>query len=559
VLPFVRQARHLGRYRHIVQVLAHHGFGYVVGQLGLNTLLSLPRRVIGQLPPTPPISPAERLRQVLVELGPTFIKLGQLLSTRPDVLPPDLLHELNKLQDTVPPFPSEIAIATIERELGQPLGHLFRAFDPTPLAAASLGQVHAAVLHSGTYVVVKVQRPDISGMINTDLAILADLAALAQERTTLGEQYDLVELAWEFSNTLRDELDYTREALYAERFQRNFAGTPTVYIPTIYWEYTSHRVLTIERLYGIKINDIAALDAAGIDRKKLARHSLQLVLAEIFEHGFFHADPHPGNFFALPGAVIGAVDFGQVGNLDAHTSRQLLLLLHALVNYDEDGLLRAMERMHMVSRHRITPALRRDARRFIDRFVDRPLRDLSMREVGDSLFSISQRHTMRMPSAVATLLKTLMMIEGIGQQIDPELDVFGIARPYAQRAAAAQMSPRVLAEQFAGNTRDMAETLGALPQQLGSALHWLNEGELVVRTREEELQRLAGALIGAANRLTLALVLAALILGLGLVAVAVGIGEWQGVLPLTIGIVGGIAAIITGLVLLLALLRGRDA
>jgi ubiquinone biosynthesis protein len=407
--------------------------------------------------------------------------------------------------------------------------------------------------------VVKVQRPDISGMINTDLAILADLAALAQERTTLGEQYDLVELAWEFSNTLRDELDYTREALYAERFQRNFAGTPTVYIPTIYWEYTSHRVLTIERLYGIKINDIAALEAAGIDRKKLARHSLQLVLAEIFEHGFFHADPHPGNFFALPGAVIGAVDFGQVGNLDAHTSRQLLLLLNALVNYDEDGLLRAMERMHMVSRHRITPALRRDARRFIDRFVDRPLRDLSMREVGDSLFSISQRHTMRMPSAVATLLKTLMMIEGIGQQIDPELDVFGIARPYAQRAAAAQMSPRVLAEQFAGNTRDMAETLGALPQQLGSALHWLNEGELVVRTREEELQRLAGALIGAANRLTLALVLAALILGLGLVAVAVGIGEWQGVLPLTIGIVGGIAAIITGLVLLLALLRGRDA
>jgi ubiquinone biosynthesis protein len=558
VLPFVRQARHLGRYRHIVQVLGHHGFGYVVGQLGLSTLLSLPRRLVQRLPPPPPVSAAERLRQVLVELGPTFIKLGQLLSTRPDILPPDLLHELNKLQDTVPPFPSEIAIATIESELGQPLSRLFLVFDPTPLAAASLGQVHAAVLHSGEEVVVKVQRPDISGLINTDLAILADLAALAQERTALGEQYDLVELAWEFSNTLRDELDYTREALYAERFQRNFADTATVYIPTVYWRYTSHRVLTIERLYGIKINDIAALDVAGIDRKKLARHSLELVLAEIFEHGFFHADPHPGNFFAMPGAVIGAVDFGQVGKLDPYTSRQLLLLLHALVNYDDDGLLRAMERMHMVSRHQITPALRRDARRFIDRFVDRPLRELSMREVGDTLFSISQRHTMRMPSPVATLLKTLMMIEGIGQQIDPELDVFGIARPYAQRAAAAQMSPHVLADQVAGKTRDMAETLGALPQQLGNVLHRLNEGELVVRTREEELHRLAGALIGAANRLTLALVLSALIIGLGLVAVAVGVGQWQGVLPLTIGIVGGIAMVVTGLVLLLALLRGRD-
>jgi ubiquinone biosynthesis protein len=558
VLPFVRQARHLGRYRHIVQVLVHHGFGYVVGQLGLNTLLSLPRRVVLRLPPPPPISAAERLRQVLVELGPTFIKLGQLLSTRPDILPPDLLHELNKLQDTVPPFPSEIAIATIESELGQPLSRLFLVFDPTPLAAASLGQVHAAVLHSGEEVVVKVQRPDISGLINTDLAILADLAALAQERTTLGEQYDLVELAWEFSNTLRDELDYTREALYAERFQRSFANTATVYIPTVYWRYTSHRVLTIERLYGIKINDIAALDAAGIDRKKLARHSLELVLAEIFEYGFFHADPHPGNFFAMPGAVIGAVDFGQVGKLDPYTSRQLLLLLHALVNYDDDGLLRAMERMHMVSRHQMTPALRRDARRFIDRFVDRPLRELSMREVGDSLFSISQRHNMRMPSSVATLLKTLMMIEGIGQQIDPELDVFGIARPYAQRAAAAQVAPHALADQVAGKTRDMAETLGALPKQLGNMLHRLNEGELVVRTREEELHRLAGALIGAANRLTLAIVLSALIVGLGLVAVAVGVGQWQGMLPLTIGIVGGIAVVVTGLVLLLALLRGRD-
>jgi ubiquinone biosynthesis protein len=542
-----------------VQVLGHHGFGYVVGQLGLNTLLSLPRRVVLRLPPPPPISAAERLRQVLVELGPTFIKLGQLLSTRPDLLPPDLLHELNKLQDTVPPFPSDIAIDTIERELEQPISHLFLAFDPRPLAAASLGQVHAAVLTSGEDVVVKVQRPDISGIINTDLAILADLATLAQERTTLGEQYDLVELAWEFSNILREELDYTREALYADRFRRSFADNPRVYIPKVYWKYTSQRVLTVERLYGVKINDIVSLDAAGIDRKRLARHSLQLVLEEIFNLGFFHADPHPGNFFAMPGAVVGAVDFGQVVHLDENTSRQLLLLLVALVNYDEDGLLRAMERMHMVSRHHITPALRRDARRFINRFVDRPLRDLSMHEVGDLLFSIAQRHNLRMPSAVAMLLKTLMMIEGIGQQIDPELDVFGIARPYAQRAVAAQAAPHVVAAQWGDKARSMSETLSALPHQLGSALHLLNESELVVRTREEELQRLAGAFIGAANRVALALVLSALIVGLGLVAVAVGIGQWQGVLPLTIGIGGGVAVVVTGLVLLFALLRGRDA
>lgn len=279
--PLVRQARNLGRYRHIAQVLAGYGFGYVLEQIGVASLLSLPRRVIRRRAYVQ-LTGAERLRLAMIELGPTFIKLGQALSTRPDLLPPDYIAELNKLQDDVPPFPTHIAIAMIEADLGQPIDKLFRQFDREPLAAASLGQVHTATLHDGTAVVVKIQRPGIDSVVATDLAILNDLAALAQDRTSFGEQYDLVDLAWEFSASLRAELDYMREGRHADRFRKNFENFPYAHIPVIYWEYSSTRILTMERLFGIKINDIERIEAEGLDRKQLARNACELILQEIF-------------------------------------------------------------------------------------------------------------------------------------------------------------------------------------------------------------------------------------------------------------------------------------
>ncbi len=556
--PLVRQARYLGRYQQIAHVFGRHGFGFLLEQMGLTTLLSLPRRMILRVPPPRPISIPERLCQAMIELGPTFIKLGQLLSTRPDLLPPEFVAEFDRLQDTVPSFPSEIAIATIETELGRPLHMLFQEFCTTPLAAASLGQVHAARLPTGEQVVVKVQRPDIQHIIATDLAILADLAALAQERTELGEQYDLVELAWEFSAMLRSELDYRQEAYNADRFRQNFAHTKQVHIPIMYWEYTSTRVLTSERLFGVKINDIRGLTAAGIDRKRLAQNSTRLILDEVFSYGFFQADPHPGNFFVLPGEVVGAIDFGQMITLDRDLARQLLILILSLANRNNDDALRAMERLGMLTRRDITPALRRDLQRFTDHLVDRPLSDISARETGEELLAIVRRHRLRMPSQVAMLLKAVIMMEGIGLQLDPDLDVFAITRPYAQRILVEQVSPTLLYEWMTREARNLGETALALPQQLGDVLQRLNDGELRIQTREQELQRLAGALIGAANRLALAMVLSALILGLGLVAVAVGIGGWSGTLPLVLGIAGTLGAVFLGLWLTLALLRGRE-
>jgi len=557
-LPLVRQARYLGRYRQIAQVLGHHGFGYLLEQLGLNALLSLPRRLVLQLPPPAPVGVAERLCQALVELGPTFIKLGQLLSTRPDMLPHDLVVELNKLQDTVPPFPAEVAIAIIEAELGKPLAQLFQEFCPTPLAAASLGQAHTAVLPTGEHVVVKVQRPDIATIIATDLAIIADLAQLAQERTDLGAGNDLVELAWEFNTTLQAELDYRREAHNADRFRHMFAANQTIYIPKVYWEYTNTCVLTTERLYGVKINDLAGLAAAGMDQPRLARHSLQLILEEVFEHGFFHADPHPGNFFALPGEVIGAVDFGQVGVLDRETTQQLLLIVLGMANHDNGEVLRALQQMGMFARHEVTPALRRDLQRFTDRYVDRALKEVSVRETGEELIALAKRHRLRLPSPLAMLLKALVMTEGVGLQIDPNLDIFEIARPYAQKAFARQLTPEAVRERVAARGRSLAEAALTLPLQISDLLQQLQEGEFRIQTQEQELQRLAKALRKAANQLALALVLGAMILGLGMLSIAIGLGHWQGTIPSVLGLGGLLITLFIALLLAFGLMRSGD-
>jgi len=556
--PLVRQARYLGRYREIAHVLVGHGFGYLVEQLGLVSLLSLPRRVILRVPPPAPLGTAVRLREALIALGPTFVKLGQALSTRPDLLPPEFITELEKLQNTVPPYPGEQAVALIEQTFSRPIDALFARFDLEPLAAASLGQVHAARLHSGADVAVKVQRPDIETRINTDLAILADLAALAQERLPFAQEYDLMELAWEFAAMLRAELDYKREGRNADRFRMLFADTPSVHIPTVYWELTDTRVLTTERLYGVKLTDEAGLRRAGVDRSRLARNCTELILREVFSFGFFHSDPHPGNFFVMDGGVLGVVDFGQVGSLDRQTTQSLLLLLAALVNHDTSGTLRAMERLNLVSRRDVTPQLRRDLERFTEGFIDRSLRDISARDTINDLLVLFRRHNIRLPGQLAILLKTLVIMEGVGVQLDPTLDVFGIARPYVRQALAEQMGPGAMGAQVLREGRSLGEVALELPHQLSDVLQQLNDGVLRVRTEEHELRRVAGALIGAANRIAIALVLAALMLTLAILAIAAGVGGWSGLVPMTLLILVAIGTVVTGLALLVAVLWVHD-
>ncbi|MEM8529224.1 MAG: AarF/ABC1/UbiB kinase family protein [Chloroflexota bacterium] len=554
--PIVRQARYLGRYRQIAQVLGHHGFGYLVEQLGLSNLLSLPSRIVRHSVPDP-LSGPERLRQTLIALGPTFVKLGQMLSTRGDILPPAFLIELTKLQDTVPPFPADVAIKIIESELGRPLHTAFQDFCYEPLAAASLGQVHTATLHSGERVVVKIQRPDIQQTMTLDLAILNDIAALAQERTALGSQYNLVDLAWELSTTLRSELDYRREGRNADRFRKNFRGSTIIHIPTIYWEHTSLRVLTSERLFGVKINDIQQLQENGIDQKSLARNSVELILREIFRDGFFHADPHPGNFFALPNAVIGVVDFGQVVSLDRETINNLLLLLVALTRNDANGALRAMQHLDILDRRDVTPTLRRDLMRFMDRIVDSPLEEMSAHETNEELLQIIRRHHLRMPVPLALLLKAIVMMEGVGIQLDPHLDTFAVARPYATRALAELASPETVAKRTLEQVQEVREVATILPRQLSDTLRRLEDGELTLQTRETETRRLASALTLASMRIALSVTFMSFMLTLGMTGVAASLG-WNNQFMFIFSLIGSIGAILTGLALLVSIIRRGD-
>ncbi|MGW9345942.1 ABC1 kinase family protein, partial [Streptomyces albidoflavus] len=302
----------LGRYQEIADTLARHGLGFLAGATGVGRWIPAGRRDDGRRLTSPTHTVAVRVRLALEELGPTFVKLGQLLSTRPDLLPPAYIIELSKLQDAAPPVPAEDIREAIERELGAGPEGVFATFDSEPLASASIGQVHAATLQDGASVVVKVRRPDAVRQVHEDLEILNNLADRAARVWEPARTYDVRGIVQEFSRTLRRELDYLREGENADRFAAHFDGQPDVLIPRVFWDRTTSRVLTLERMTGIKINDLAALDAAGIDRAVLAQTGADIMLRMIFEHRFFHADPHPGNLFVQPDGSIALIDFGMV-------------------------------------------------------------------------------------------------------------------------------------------------------------------------------------------------------------------------------------------------------
>ena len=319
-VPWFARGHLLRRSRQIAAVLARQGLGWLMAQIGLaDRLPTLPGpRLLRRTEPetAPRRSQAERFRLALSELGATFIKLGQALSTRPDLMPPEYIAELVKLQDDAPPVPLEPVRQLICEELGQTPEELFAEFDPQPIASASIGQAHAATLKNGRKVIVKVQRPGVIEQIEQDLEILSGMADWAAAHSALGREYDLPALVDEFAYTLRNELDYHREGHNADRFRRNFRGDSGLYVPRVYWELTTSRVITIERVSGIKISDIAGLDVSMIDRHRVAENSIRLLLRQVFEFGFFHADPHAGNCFVRPDGSVAMIDFGMVGRLD---------------------------------------------------------------------------------------------------------------------------------------------------------------------------------------------------------------------------------------------------
>jgi ubiquinone biosynthesis protein len=419
------------RLREIVAVLTRHGLGSIVAAIGAEDHATT--RWIGHRLGSRMHTPPEHLRLALEDLGTTFLKLGQILSTRGDLLPPEYQSELARLQDAAPPEPFEAIREVVAAELGRPVEAAFRSFDPQPLASASIGQAHAAVTAAGESVVVKVRRPAVVEEVERDLVILERLARRANRLWEHGAKYDIVGLAREFDHTLRAELDYVKEAGNAERFAAVFAGDPMVHIPRVFRDLSTHRVLTLERIHGMKVTDTEGLRAAAIDRPDLARRAATLELRMVFEEGFFHADPHPGNFFIEPGGRIGLIDFGMVGTVDPETKRRLVRVIAALVVKDGDGLVDAFLDLGIAGAVVDRVALRTDLLGLAQTYLDLPLGDVSLSSMLRDLLSVVRHHRLHLPANLALLVKTIAMSEGVGAQLDPDFRMTYVLLPFVQR------------------------------------------------------------------------------------------------------------------------------
>ncbi|MHB1131121.1 MAG: ABC1 kinase family protein [Chloroflexota bacterium] len=544
--------RHRSRYRQIAHVLARHGFGFLSAELGLRRYVPFARHEWRLEEGGGP----EHLREALQELGATFIKFGQLLSTRADLLPPDYIAQLSRLQDDLPPVPVEAVAEVIEQDLGASPGTLFAEFDPRPLAAASTSQVHAARLRSGEDVVVKVRRPGVERLFAVDLQIIQQLTSLAQRRTRVGRDYDLVGLSEEMTATLLPSLDYRNEARNLLRFAGNFVTHSHVHVPCLYSQYSSARVLTMERLHGVKITDHVGLAELGVDRRDLAAASARILWKTLFEDGFFHADPHPGNFFVMPGGRIGVVDYGLVGYLGASTRAELVRLFVAVVGKDASRIADGLLRLGALSRPRERQALVRDLERLIDQYYDVPLGEIPIAHLFADAMKVARRRGVLLPTNLALFATVVAANEGMARALDPDIRLLEVARPYARQLLADTLSPVAVAKRLGGGLADVLEVAPDLPIRLRSVMQELESGGLEIGIRSAELEALGRQINGAANRIAFSILGAALIIGCGVLLLSFP-PSTSTLLANILLAIGFLAATTIALWLVLSVLRSR--
>ena len=518
-LPWFARGRLRQRSREIATTLARHGLGWLVVQVGMGDLIPFERGWLGHPAREAPYTQAEHLRMALGELGATFIKLGQALSTRPDLIPPDYVAQFAFLQDSAPTVAFDQICQVVCDELGRAPENIFKEFDPQPLASASIGQAHAGTLKNGQEVIVKVQRPGVATQIELDLEILSGMAEWAEAHTAFGCDYNLPALVDEFAYTLRNELDYQREGHNADRFRRNFATDSGVYIPQVNWEFTTDRVLTIERVAGIKIAEVSALDEAGINRRTVAENAVRVMLREVFEFGFFHADPHPGNFFVQPDGSIALIDFGMVGRLDNRLQEAMLRVGLAVSRQDVARLVDEFYTLGVAGTRAKRPVLQRDLDHLLSRYTGRPIKEIAVAQVTNEIMTIALHHRLQLPAEFVMLFRVVAMSENLGAQLDPDFRLFEFAAPYLQQFWMERYSPKALVSRMGQTLIDAAELSLDLPQRASRLIGQLERGEVQFNINHEGLQDFAQQLQRMVNRLALSILLASIIMALGLLMI----------------------------------------
>ena len=507
--------KNLVRFSQIGRVLVRHGFGFVFDVRRERR----ERRGVEEL-----FAPnfGIRLRQTLDDLGPTFVKFGQLLSTRSDIIPEGILIELQKLQNTAAPIPLDVAQAVIRREFGVPIEKLFIEFDPVQLGSASIGQVYRAQLRSGEVVAVKVQRPEAPERVEADLRLMRDLAALINSRFGDRIFVDVSELVAEFEDVIRRELDYETEAENARRFAANFAGTP-VKIPKVYTELSTKKILTMEFIEGTRFHDINPLLLAPSERRHVATMGAEAIFKMAFEDGFFHGDPHPGNLVLTPEEDLALLDFGMVGFLSHGDKEALSRLFVAVIGHDAAAALRGLEGLGVRYASEVRGNLVQELREFLYKYSGLSVGEVTLAQALSELVLLARRYRLSMPPVFPLLTKALVTAEGISRSIDPTLNVYEIARPYANRLLRERYEPEALLERSQERALEYARYLENYPELLRQLLTELEDGALEVRLRHGGLDELVGEVDVLANRLVFAVVTGALLIGSSLLgAFAVG-------------------------------------
>lgn len=514
---FGKRMKHAHRYQEIINAFLRNGFSYLVYRLGFTDQSIINKTKEAELNMNLQTA-GNKLRHTLQDLGPTFVKLGQIASTRRDLVPEEIAGELEQLQDQVTSFPFKQVREIIEDELGDSLENLFQSFEESPLATASIGQVHVAQLYSGEYVAVKVQRPDIFPIVETDLEILDDIAKLMESKISWAKTYQIRKMIDEFSTSLRAELDYHIEARNAEQMAKQFTNQPTIYIPPVYWDFTTKKVLTMKFVKGIKISNIEELDKQGYNRKLIAERLTNSMLHQILIEGFFHGDPHPGNIYILPDNVVAYLDFGMIGRLNDEMKFHFASLAINLQRGNTKGIIKTLTSMGLLSDDTNMMALHKDVDELRMKYYETPLSKLHLGVVITELFSVAYEHHIQIPANFTILGKSLLTFESIVEKLDPEYSIMKAAEPFGEKLFRKRYNPKSVMKNSWNKLLDNAEVLSELPKNLRDITSLIQRGKLRLDINVPELQLFLQRLDKISNRLSFSIVLLAFsILMVGLI------------------------------------------
>jgi len=546
--------RDLPRLHEIASVMIRYGWGDLVRVLGISGALERAGRAL-HWRSTSEISQLDapvRIRRALEELGPTFVKLGQLLATRVDMFPPQWIAEFEKLHSQVPAVPYDVLYPDLIAALKGEPGEVFSEFNPQPLAAASIAQVHRATLKDGTPVVVKIRRPGIEDVIRADLRILEHAAKLLESEMPDARRYDPVHIVSQFRRSLSRELDLAKEARNIDQFARHFADDPLVKIPRVYWEFTNDRVNVQEEIVGMASVSPDKLRARGLDPKLLAARGADTVLRMVLEHGYFHADPHPGNILFLPDNRIGIIDFGMVGMLTHHRRNQIVDMLHALTRKDEQAMLQVLldwsgESVGDEDR------LAYDVTELLQNYDDLQLKDVKIGALLNDVTALMRDNNLVLPADLTLLFKTLITLEGLGQQIDPEFHMIDQVTPFVERIIRQRYTPQALLARGRKSMREALEVVADLPRDLQHLVRDMRRGRVRVDLDLKRLDHFGHQLDSASNRLTMGILTASLVVGSSIIMTVEGGPQLFG-LPL-FGLLGFLIAFFNSLWIIFSIWR----